>query len=255
MRNRIPEIRTVFASLGAALLFGCGGGSSGGTSGTASPSPPSASTAPSPTPPLTTSFPLATALATLSANGLSASLNASGTVKGVSVSGTGSFSESAAIAAMFAGQAALQQIVALNATLTANIIPVSYSYSTVADMYSDSSYRTLGMTDTSEYDVAAAPFSYPTTVTIGETGSLGTMNRYSDSTKTTVLGTIASTYRVEADTTPNTAIFDEVDQSLDLNHNVTTTVEIKYRITSTGGISLAGVSVVNSNANVSATAV
>jgi len=38
-------------------------------------------------------------------------------------------------------------------------------------------------------------------------------------------------------------------------HNVTATVETKYQITSTGGISLAAVSVVKGNANLSATAV
>ncbi len=264
MQTRIPEFRAVLASFAAVLLVGCGGGSSGGVSsaGTSSPSsattPPVGSPPPSASPPPSTSatsFPLSTSLATVSTSGLAANLKVSGTIKGISVSGTGSFIESAAIAATFAGQAALQQAVALNATVTANIIPATYTYSTMADMYTNGSYDTVGLVDTGEYDEAVAPFAFPASVASGDDGTLGTMNRYSDSTKTTLLGTMVSTYKVEAGPSANTAIFDQIDQSLDANHNVTATVETKYQITSTGGISLAAVSVVKGNANLSATAV
>src|ERR1700752_1740570 len=112
MQTRISALAPILAGCAAALLAACGGGSSG--TGAASTSAQSSVPGSAPA----SSFPLGTALATVSANGLSANLKLSGTYQGASVSGTGSFIESAADNASFEGQPALRQTITLSTVLS-----------------------------------------------------------------------------------------------------------------------------------------
>ncbi len=239
------KVRPALAGFAALLLLGCGG--NGGAPDTPSQSPTPAAA-------LATKFPLAASRAAVSASGLSSGLNASGSIKGVPVSGTGSFGEASAVATSFEGGPALRQSVLLNAILIDSAAWVAYSYSRGSDTYTDDLHRTLGMTGGGEYDVADAPYAFPASVAVGDAGTLGTMSRYSDGTKSAYLGTIVSTYRILADTTAGAAIFQQTDRSVDVYNNVTRTVETRYRITPAGGFALIGISVTEEASSIGATA-
>ncbi len=51
------------------------------------------------------------------------------------------------------------------------------------------------------YAVYAATPTLPVTVLVGNTGTIGTTNRFTNSTKATLKGTQDITYAIEADTT------------------------------------------------------
>jgi len=68
----------------------------------------------------------------------------------------------------------------------------------VTDFYAPSSYAFLGELSSNEYDVAESPITYPDSVVGGSSGTLGTINRYTDSTMSVSLGTSQLSYTVTA---------------------------------------------------------
>ncbi len=163
-----------------ALLGACGGGGGGGTT---TAQGPVASTL---------SFPMQSGYRALVANGLSKSVTISGTC-----SGSGNISSSPAnTAATFEGTQGFSAVSTLTANYT-NCTPASTAVTTTG--YFDSNYDPRGIVGIN-YGVFLTPLLIPTSVTVGGTGTLGTLTQYTDSSKSTADGRIDLSYVVEADT-------------------------------------------------------
>lgn len=189
---------TLQAAIAAALaltLVACGGGGSGGGNGTPTSSSGGGSQ----------SFNLQAGIANMVTQGLKASVTFSGTVTvngtSTAVTGSGTYTLAAGVSASFNGTAAAAsqaQTLAGNVMADGQSIAVSQS---VTSYYATSNAAFLGETGTGEYDVAQAPYEYPTSIQGGMSGSLGTVLRYTDSTMSVSQGTAQTTYAVTAATT------------------------------------------------------
>ncbi|MES1982081.1 MAG: Ig-like domain-containing protein [Pseudomonadota bacterium] len=194
------------------LLAGCSGGKDGG-GGTGPVSS-------------TLSFPLQSGMKASVQQGYSANFTVSGTC-----SGTSSLNISIPLPATFENVAGLSVVSAANLNLT-NCSP-PFLYATSADYY-DSNYDQLGTINSiGDYGVYATPPAIPVSVKVGDTGMIGTINYYSDSTKTFPTGHDDISYVIEPDTA-NTAIVNMIDKSYDLNGNLTSTQQDRYRINANG---------------------
>ncbi|MFM2287505.1 MAG: hypothetical protein RL684_648 [Pseudomonadota bacterium] len=127
----------------------------------------------------------------------SVSLSGNVIVGGVTTpfTGTGMLTLSPSVAATFNGTAGISQVTGITGTVTSAGQTVNYT-SSATEYYSSGTLTLVGESTASEYDVAQAPFSFPTVIVGGESGTLGTLDRYTDSTLSLSLGTIQVTYAV-----------------------------------------------------------
>ena len=210
--------RTFIGLCLVALLSACGGGGGGG-GGSAAPSGPVTSTL---------SFPLQSAYNTLIAGGVTKTATITGTC-----SGTATFTTTAATGgATFEGTTGRLSAVATQTTNVTNCTPPS-STRTLTEYY-DTNYAPLGFNISGGiYGVFLTPPLFPISVTVGNTGFLGTENLYTDSTHSVPVGTQDLSYVIEADTA-STAIVDLILRSFDNSHALTATQHSRYRIALTG---------------------
>lgn len=185
-------------------------------------------TAVSPPTPSTLSFPLESAYKTLIADGWA---------KGITVSGdcSGSGNRTTAPAttpATFEGVAALSAVTTITISLT-NCTPTSIAET--ATNYTDSNYVPLGIVHPGNYGVFLTPPTIPTSVTVGATGTIGTMSLYTDSTKSTPAGRIDQSYVVEADTA-NSAIVKLIGKRYDQSGTLLVTEQTSARIQTVGAL-------------------
>jgi hypothetical protein len=193
------------------LLGGCGGG--GGGSTTAAPMAPA---------PMAQSYPLQSAFANYVTRGYSTNFSVSG-----NCTGSATLVGSATTPGTFQSASALvgtQSIVftacpALNATRT---------------LYYDGQDSQIGFSISGgELGVARAPLAMPKSVVVGDTGTLGTFDTWSDSTKTTPTGTLVVTYEVLPDTS-TTVLVDLIKKSYNVSAVLIETDEYRYRISPSG---------------------
>ncbi|MGA7178318.1 MAG: hypothetical protein WBX11_01840 [Thiobacillaceae bacterium] len=222
---RLTLVTTLYLS-----LLACGGGGGGGGSG------PVAST---------DSFPAATALQNQTVNGYVQSFTVTGTqtVSGTTynVSGTGTITVLAASSSSFEGQAALLNDETVSGTLTVN--GASAPFSTTTQVYSTPGYAPFGLVvlsppnqpSAAEYCVMQGTPIIPTTVKVGDSGAIGTYNCWSDSFKTTPIGTGQLSYVVEADTA-HTAIVNLTEKDYDSTSTLTLTDQRRWRIDTNGNL-------------------
>jgi hypothetical protein len=200
----------------AVLVAGCGGGG-GGPSVVAS----------------TDSFPLAAAYVriytTASSQRFTVSGNTLDTNKAISGSGTATVSQ--LTPAVFESRAVQRR----TQTVTGNITVDNTNSPLAATSYAylDSNYSYLGSESNDEYKVVVGAFTIPATVKVNGTGTFGTLNRYSNRTKTTLLGTEVYTYVVEADTS-TTALLKIITTSKDRNSITESVFTSTYRIYNDG---------------------
>jgi hypothetical protein len=214
----------------AILISACGGGNN-----------PAA-----PMPPPPANFDLQAGIAKMVANGLSSNVALSGTViiNGVSTAftGSGTFTRPPAVSATFNGTAALSQTTTVAGSITAAGQTSPYSTS-VTDYYASSDSALLGEVSSSEYDVAQAPISFPTTATGGSSGTLGTLSRYTDSTMSVSLGTAQVSYSLLTPVDPGSPIGIVVTIKIyDTQNTIIETDVTNYTMTSSNVISLSGAS-------------
>ena len=88
---------------------------------------------------------------------------------------------------------------------------------------------------------AAAP-NIPTSVHVGDTGVAGTINEFTDSTKTTSAGTEANSYVIEADTA-TTAIANLISSGRDSFNVLQFTEQDRYRIAANGNLTLISIDI------------
>lgn len=180
------KLLRVATCLAALAGIGCGGGSQ--------------QMAPTPA-----TFNLQAAYTQLIIIGLTTNVALSGTVTvsgtPTPFTGTGTLTMLPATAATFNTVAALAQA----KTISGNVMSAGQSApfnSSVTDYYDASTYAALGESGSSEYDVVQTPFTYPTSITGGSSGVLGTVSRYSDNTLSTPLGTAQLSYLTIAPVDP-----------------------------------------------------
>ena len=197
-----------------ALLGGCGGG--GG--GTSAPTGPVTSTL---------SFPLQTGYRTLTANGAANNFTISGTC-----AGSGNHTVGAANTPVtFEGAAALSAA----STWTMNFTGCTLSsVAATSTTYYDSNYLPRGFSSVgSNYGVYLTAPTIPSTIMVGNTGTMGTETLYTNSTKTVGNGTSVVSYVVEADTA-TTAIINLIDRSYNAGGTLIATEQDRYRIDAVG---------------------
>ena len=138
------------------------------------------------------------------AKGLSVNVSMSGSVNGsggappAPFTGTGTYTLSAAGASTtFNGAGAYGQVEAINGTITVSgqTNPIATQ---VTNYYATGDSAFLGEVESGEYDVAQASITWPTSLTGGAGGTLGTVLRYSDNTQSVSVGKAQLTYATTA---------------------------------------------------------
>lgn len=218
----------VFAAL---VVSGCGGG--GGNAG------PVVSRQ---------SFNIKTAIASYTSTPHSYTFTGSGTLNGVPITVTGTGDLGVLTAGIFEGQTALQQTETTNLTITENGNPTPLS-SVVTLFYLPADYSPLGSMSPNRYEVNDPGTTYPTTAKVGDSGMVGSAKRYSDSTKSTLIRSATSSYRVEADTATS-AIVNLVTVTTFIQPPSSPQTEtIRYRLDSVGTFTLLSDSLVSAAGN------
>jgi hypothetical protein len=224
--------RTSLAVSFAILISACGGGN-----GSPASMQPNAN------------YDLQAGMAEMVTDGLSSNVALSGTVTvdGVSTAftGSGTFTRPPAVSATFNGTAAMAQTTTVTGSIMAAGQTSPYSTS-VTDYYASSDSAFLGEVSSSEYDVAQAPIVFPTMVTGGSSGTLGTLSRYTDSTMSVSLGTAQVSYSTLTPVDPGSPIGIAVTIKIyDTQNTLIETDVTNYTMTSSNVISLSGASAQN----------
>jgi hypothetical protein len=207
----LQKIKYAAAVAAITLLAACGGGG-GGSSG------PVASTS---------SFNLlATYAATFSGPQVN-NFTLTGTSGSTSISGSGTATTGNTTTGTFEGQSALQRTTTVTGSFTAN--GTSYPLNSSCVDWVTTNFVPLGIVCT-EYEVVTGTPTLPTAVHVGDTGTVYTANRYSSSSKTTLLGTVTETYVVEADTA-STVLVTLIDTYKNTSNVTTKTESSQLRIT------------------------
>ncbi|MDD2775729.1 MAG: FG-GAP-like repeat-containing protein [Gallionella sp.] len=200
----------VLVFLSVLTLVGCGGGGGGG------------SAAPSAAVVSTLSFPLQNGMNAYIARGSLANYVVSG-----SCSGNAGMVNLMPASAVFEGVSGVSVASTQTINLT-NCLP-SVITGNAIDYY-DANYVPLGRAITGgDYSVYISPPVIPAQVKVGNTGSMGTLNNFFDSTKTVPTGKDVMSFVIEADTA-NTAIVNMMDRSYNTLGVLLTTTQDRYRI-------------------------
>jgi hypothetical protein len=203
----------------AATLSACGGGGGGGASQT---------------------YPLRTALDSLTRAGSAFQLTATGTSATSAVDGdcSGTMNETdgaATIPATFNGKPGWSSDIIASLHFT-NCTPADLTASETD--YFDSNYLPLGaVVSGGKYGIYLTPPVVPEMVSVGNTGVIGTLSFFTDSTQATPDGHADRTYTIEADTA-TTAIANSISKVYDAAGTLTSTSQVRYRIDTKGKLSI-----------------
>ena len=162
----------------------------------------------------------------------SRSFSISGTSNGNILSGTGRVTSGTLASATFEGQSVLSKTEVVTGTVinAGTSIPLSNSQT----LYVDSAYKIVG-TDDSEYIVVTS-FSMPSdSAKVNSTGSFYLANRYTNSTKSSLIGTRTATYALEPDTS-TTALLKFILVEKDSTGKTTSTGTSVFRVTPSGAL-------------------
>ena len=207
----------VCAACLTALIAACGGGGSGGT--------------PAPVPVTSTDiFQVKTAFVNYFNDSRSLPFTISGTISGVSVSGSGTLTQSGVTAGSFEGLPVLQKVSTVTATVLVNGTPLTTAESTTS--YADSNYVPKGSSN-GEYRVIGNAVNIPDTALVNDTGVWYTEDIYLASDKVSFLGTSVTSFVMMPDTA-STAILKIIQTDRDTSGNVTLIATITFRMTPAG---------------------
>ena len=219
----------------ACALSACGGG--GGGSETSSP------TSTQPIDPNLT-VPFQTAIANLVNNGVNKSFSLTGFVDNstdntplprIAITGTGTLTIGAPVSSTFNGNSVLRttQVVTGAATANTQNIPLAAT----ATVYYNTGTYTVAGTVNGTTTLIYAPYTNPSTVKAGNTGSLGT-----GSTRGLFETTSTSAYSVATDTATSLLVT-VIDTVKEFGGNTTTTQSV-YRVSTSGSVILVSIDVV-----------
>ena len=180
-----------------------------------------------PTPPVAPTFNLAAAYTSAYSAPSSADFRISGSYGLISITGAGNETVNDFSTGYFEGQAAQRRTTTISGSYQAIGNPYPLNISQVLWMNSD--YSALGFVD-NEYAVIAGSYNLPTSVQVGGEGNIYTANRFSDATKSIPLGTVVSSYLVQADSS-TTALVTLTQTYKNMADVVERTNSTQYRIT------------------------
>jgi outer membrane protein assembly factor BamB len=221
----------IFAAVAAvALLASCGLGKGGGTTALSSPD----TTTPSSDPVISTAvFPIDAAVANLLNSPFRATISISGKINGFSVSGTGTDTWNPVGKWTFENLPALDVVNVTDVTFTVN--GSTETTRSATQQYYNTNYLPVGQVDDDGTYYVASFSGWPAAAKVGDTGSLGAVTIYADSTKASVTGHQQLSYAIEADAI-DTAIFNLITVVTDAANAVVETQQDRYRITPAGTI-------------------
>lgn len=203
-------IQVGLAAMCVVLTSCSGGGSFGGTAPVIS----------------TLSFPLKSGLVASAQTAASINFSVSGTC-----SGTANIVSSVPVPATFETVAGSSVLTAFSMSLP-NCDPPFISG--ISTDYFDSNYNLLGTIDSSgEYGVVTTPLNIPVSVKVGDTGTVGSIDYFLDSTMLFSVGHDEISYSIEADTA-STAIVNMITKFYDLNGTLTSIEQDRSRIKADG---------------------
>ena len=119
--------------------------------------------------------------------------------------------------------------------------------------YSPADYTPLGSDSVAEYEVTDPGVAYPTAAKVGDKGPVETVKLYSDSTKTTQIGSEATHYSIEADTADSVIVTFVTVANYTAPSPSVQTETVKYRLDSMGTFTLLSDSLVTPIANLTIT--
>ena len=218
----LPQMKTLLViAVSTISLVGCGGGGSSTSSGAAA---------------ITTNFPLLAAYKSRVNSGATDNFVVSGTC-----AGNATQISSAATASTFEGVAGFSA----GQTFTANFSNCTPASSAATQTgYYDSSYAPLGsvIPNTEYTKYQALPQPIPTTVKIGDTAVLATLDVYTSSTKVTKTGQRVISYVVEQDTA--TSVFVTIiARAFNTSNQLLFTQQSKYRLSDGGALTVVSIDV------------
>ena len=172
----------IITTASIALLVGCGGGGGGGNSAPVTS---------------TQTFDLRAAYITLFTSPASNQFTISGTINGISVTGSGTATSGSVSAGNFEGLPSFQRTQIISGSLAGNgqNIPLTVT----STDWTDSNYVPLGSIG-DDYEVVIGTVTIPTTARVNDTGTLFTATLYPDSRKQYSTGTVVASYVVEPET-------------------------------------------------------
>lgn len=229
---------TLVGTLCIFVLAACGGGG-GGDAPAPVTQPPVTQPPVTAPPPTTASFALAAGFKARIDAGVSDTFDISG-----GCTGTATIALAPATPATFEGVASVASPQTSTATLN-NCTPASSS-SAGTTYYNNASYANLGFTVTGgEYaSFQAAPVALPTTVQIGNSGSIVTLNTYNNSSKATLTGTRVIKWKIEADGTSTTsALFNLITENYNSSNLLLSTQQSRYRMALNGTLAITTIDV------------
>lgn len=236
--------RSVIAVVATMALTACGGSGGGGLGGSNTTAPPAGS------------YDLHAAMAAMVKSGLSVKVNLTGTAiaNGTSNSftGTGTLALSAGANGTFNGLTAETQTESISGTVTVAGQSAPYT-STVVDAY-DNTTAFLGESTSSEFDAASAPITIPTTVGTSAT-ELGTLSRYTDSTRSVVLGTtqVSVVLSLAAASTGAAEVVQFTYKVYDSHQALVETDTFSYNLSESSALTLNSATVQNASGSLTAT--
>lgn len=104
----------------------------------------------------------------------------------------------------------------------------------------------MGYSVVGNYGVWASPAVLPTTAKVGDVAIVGTINEFSNSSKTTSTGRQEISYVIEADTA-TTAIANVISKSYNSTDTLTSTEQDRYRVAADGTLTLISMDIQYSN--------
>lgn len=199
------------------VMTGCGGGGGGG-GGDAPPA----------------TFALQSAHANWVKNGSNESYTVSGFC-----GGTVSIQRTPATPAVFKSVAGFSSVGTSNIQYTGCSNPAfNFSGTFSGTGYFDASYALIGEESADSYTefTTTRPVALPTSVVVGDQGTIGTLTNYTDNTKATFDSTTVSSYTVEADTPAGTGsvIVNFIDRDYDAANRLMGTTQFRHRLTAAG---------------------
>lgn len=152
-------------------------------------------------------------------------------MSGSTVTGTGTYSKGQPTSVTFEGRPARAVTVSIVSNLQTQGRTVAVNSSVVG--YIDAEDAPLGWSSSVDYLVMQTTAPFPRTVRVGDTAVQGTAIRYSNSSKTTRLGTSVISYAVQADTT-NSVLVVSIRNDVDNNGRTTASSSVFFRLSDSG---------------------
>lgn len=227
--GHMKNIKMIAALCMAAGLVACGGG--GGGEGAGEPQSTSSLT-----------FNLESAYKTLVASGQSVNFKITASN---SCTGSATITSSPAnTSTTFEGTAAVSSTTVYNFSYT-NCTPATISETTVS--YYDTNYLPLGTAaQGGNYLVVNGSINIPTSIKVGDAGVLGSMTRYTDSTKSTINGSTQLSYVVESDTSTS-ALVTIATKGYNASNVLESTQLTKYKIDSASKLTAQSITIQYAN--------